>query len=135
MLRVLGNRKRLCNGVTRRDLLHAGGLAFGGMGLSGLMASQAAANVSATSRALCPQRAAGSFDSMLENQASSAGPMAGLRLEAVGGTWVLTATISSPVALHMNGVLPVRQRYATTASEYRSERTSRTRPSACSGLM
>ena len=30
MLRLLGNQKRLCNGLTRRDLLHIGGLgAFG----------------------------------------------------------------------------------------------------------
>ena len=30
MLRILGNRKILCDGLTRRDLLHIGGLgAFG----------------------------------------------------------------------------------------------------------
>jgi hypothetical protein len=44
MLRVLGNRKRLCTGVTRRDLLHAGGLAFGGMSLAGLASHNAVAN-------------------------------------------------------------------------------------------
>jgi hypothetical protein len=43
MLRVLGNRKRLCNGLSRRDLLHAGGLAFGGMSLAGLAAANQAA--------------------------------------------------------------------------------------------
>ncbi|MBX3443702.1 MAG: DUF1501 domain-containing protein [Planctomyces sp.] len=37
MMRVLGNRKRLCNGVTRRDLLQAGALA-GGLGLADLLA-------------------------------------------------------------------------------------------------
>lgn len=34
MLRILGNRKRLCNGLTRRELLTAGGLSVFGLGLS-----------------------------------------------------------------------------------------------------
>src|SRR6478672_5896752 len=34
MLRFLGSRKRLCDGLTRRDLLHAGGLGLFGLGLS-----------------------------------------------------------------------------------------------------
>src|SRR5947209_2800700 len=33
MLRILGNRKRLCNGLTRRELLTAGGLSLFGLGL------------------------------------------------------------------------------------------------------
>lgn len=41
MLRVLGNPKRLCDGLTRRDLLHAGGLL--GLGLPRLLHARAAA--------------------------------------------------------------------------------------------
>ncbi len=37
MLRVLGSGRRLCDGLTRRDLLRAGSLCFGGLGLSGLL--------------------------------------------------------------------------------------------------
>ena len=35
MIRVLGGPKRLCDGLTRRDLLHVGSLGLLGMGLSG----------------------------------------------------------------------------------------------------
>jgi Protein of unknown function (DUF1501) len=38
MLRVLGNSKRLCDGLTRRDLLHVGALAGLGLGLEELQA-------------------------------------------------------------------------------------------------
>ncbi len=34
MLRILGGNKRLCDGLTRRDWLHVGGLGFLGIGLS-----------------------------------------------------------------------------------------------------
>jgi len=34
MLRILGGRRKLCNGLTRRDWLHVGGLGFLGVGLS-----------------------------------------------------------------------------------------------------
>ena len=34
MLRVLGSPKRLCNGLTRRDMLHAGGLSLLGLTLA-----------------------------------------------------------------------------------------------------
>src|SRR5262245_38355282 len=37
MLRVLGSSKTLCNGVTRRDMLQAGGLGLFGLGLSDLL--------------------------------------------------------------------------------------------------
>src|SRR5262245_66248383 len=37
MIRLLGSRKRLCQGPTRRDLLHLGGLALFGAGLSDLL--------------------------------------------------------------------------------------------------
>ena len=36
MIRLLGNRKTLCNGISRRDLLHVGGLGAFGFGLSDL---------------------------------------------------------------------------------------------------
>ena len=36
MLRILGSRKTLCNGLSRRDLLHIGGLGLFGLGLSDL---------------------------------------------------------------------------------------------------
>src|SRR4051812_600548 len=36
MLRVLGSPKRLCDGLTRRDLLHAGGASLLGLGLTDL---------------------------------------------------------------------------------------------------
>jgi hypothetical protein len=35
MLRVLGSPKRLCNGITRRELLLAGGAGLFGLGLNG----------------------------------------------------------------------------------------------------
>lgn len=43
MIRVLGGPKRTCDGITRRDLLHAGGLSLLGLGLGGnLLGTQAA---------------------------------------------------------------------------------------------
>ena len=36
MLRVLGSPKRLCDGVSRRDLLQAGGISLLGLGLGEL---------------------------------------------------------------------------------------------------
>lgn len=44
MLRILGSPKRLCNGVTRRDFLHAGGLGVFGLGLADYFRSQAHAS-------------------------------------------------------------------------------------------
>ncbi len=49
MIRVLGGPKRLCDGLTRRDLLHVGSLGMLGLGLSGggsLVAAQTAASSS-----------------------------------------------------------------------------------------
>ena len=40
MLRLLGNRKTLCNGLSRRDLLHIGGLGAFGLGLNDLFCLQ-----------------------------------------------------------------------------------------------
>src|SRR5262245_21486413 len=53
MLRFLGSRKTTCDGVTRRDLLHAGGLGLFGLGLSDffrLRELQAAATPAAQTR-------------------------------------------------------------------------------------
>src|SRR5260370_1690839 len=41
MLRILGSRKTLCDGLTRRDFLHVGGLGAFGLGLSDLFRLQA----------------------------------------------------------------------------------------------
>ncbi|MBM3460211.1 MAG: DUF1501 domain-containing protein, partial [Armatimonadetes bacterium] len=43
MLRVLGSARRLCDGLTRRDLLHIGGLGAFGLGLDQALPLQAAA--------------------------------------------------------------------------------------------
>jgi hypothetical protein len=52
MLRILGSRKTLCDGLTRRDFLHVGGLGAFGLGLSDLFRWQQA-------RAASPPRPAG----------------------------------------------------------------------------
>jgi hypothetical protein len=44
MLRILGNKKRLCDGLNRRELLHVGGAGLMGLGLSQLL--EAGANTS-----------------------------------------------------------------------------------------
>jgi hypothetical protein len=44
MLRVLGSNKRLCDGITRRDLLQAGGISLLGLGLSDLGRASATPN-------------------------------------------------------------------------------------------
>lgn len=44
MLRILGSPKKLCDGVTRRDMLQAGALGFAGLGLSDLLRSTANAS-------------------------------------------------------------------------------------------
>jgi hypothetical protein len=41
MLRILGSRKTLCDGISRRDLLHVGGLGLFGVGLGDLLKLQA----------------------------------------------------------------------------------------------
>ena len=40
MLNVLGNRKRSCNGLTRRDAITAGGLSLLGMSLPELVGAE-----------------------------------------------------------------------------------------------
>lgn len=40
MLRILGSEKRLCDSLSRRELLHAGGLTAAGLGLSEFLAAQ-----------------------------------------------------------------------------------------------
>ena len=42
MLRVLSNPRRLCTGLTRRDLLQVGGLGMAGLGLDTLLSHDAA---------------------------------------------------------------------------------------------
>jgi hypothetical protein len=42
MLRVLGSPRKLCDGVTRREMLQVGGLGMCGLGLNTLMQAQAA---------------------------------------------------------------------------------------------
>ena len=42
MLRILGSRKTLCDGMTRRDFLHVGGLGAFGLGLGDLLRRQQA---------------------------------------------------------------------------------------------
>lgn len=42
MLRILGSPKRLCDGITRRDMLQAGGLSLAGLGLSDFLAAREA---------------------------------------------------------------------------------------------
>jgi hypothetical protein len=40
MLRILGSRSRLCDGITRRDALHAGALTLAGLSLPDLLAAE-----------------------------------------------------------------------------------------------
>ena len=47
MLSILGHGKKLCNGITRRELLRVGGLAFGGLTLADLLRSRAAGSETA----------------------------------------------------------------------------------------
>lgn len=42
VLRILGNNKKACDGFTRRDLIHAGGLAFYGLTLGDMLLLQSA---------------------------------------------------------------------------------------------
>jgi hypothetical protein len=53
VLRILGSRKTLCDGLTRRDFLHLGGLGTFGLGLGSFLRLQAAA--------AAPARPAGGF--------------------------------------------------------------------------
>jgi len=44
MLRILGPGKKLCDGITRRELLRVGGLAFAGLSLADVLRLRAASN-------------------------------------------------------------------------------------------
>jgi hypothetical protein len=50
MLRILGHPKRLCDGISRRDLLHVGGAGILGLGLNGLLEAKSVQGVSPTTR-------------------------------------------------------------------------------------
>jgi Protein of unknown function (DUF1501) len=50
MLRILGNRKRLCDGITRRDLLQVGGASLLGLSLTRLLEAQSDAAQSERTR-------------------------------------------------------------------------------------
>ena len=50
MLRILGSPKKLCNQLTRRDLLWAGGLSLFGLGLSDFYRASAAPKADPASR-------------------------------------------------------------------------------------
>jgi len=52
MLTLYGAKKRLCDGVTRRDLLKLGALGVGGLSLSQLLAAEAAAGVRKSHKAV-----------------------------------------------------------------------------------
>jgi len=43
LIRVLGNNKKMCGGVSRRDLIQAGALSLFGLGLQDVLALQSAA--------------------------------------------------------------------------------------------
>lgn len=60
MLRVLGSRKQLCDGLTRRDLLHVGALSLFGMG-SELLNLSAPRGVRAASNTNTPAGSSASF--------------------------------------------------------------------------
>ena len=47
MLRILGSRKTLCDGLTRRDLLQIGGTGMLGLGLADALRLEAAADTAA----------------------------------------------------------------------------------------
>lgn len=48
MLRILGSRKKLCDRITRREMIQAGGLTAFGLGLSDLLAGASLADVGGT---------------------------------------------------------------------------------------
>ena len=52
MLRILGSEKRLCSGLTRRDMLQVGGLGALGLGLSDLLRAETAQASPAGTRGL-----------------------------------------------------------------------------------
>ncbi|MCI0704166.1 MAG: DUF1501 domain-containing protein, partial [Planctomycetia bacterium] len=51
MFSILGRETKLCDGITRRELLRVGGLAFGGLSLADVLRLQAAAPTPNTKRA------------------------------------------------------------------------------------
>jgi len=52
MLTILGEKQRFCDGVTRRDFLKIGGLAMGGLGLTGILQAEAQAGIRSSHKAV-----------------------------------------------------------------------------------
>jgi hypothetical protein len=61
MLRILGNPKRLCDGLTRRDLLQVGGAGILGLSLDRLLQAESAKSASALAQRAQGSDIAGSF--------------------------------------------------------------------------
>ena len=52
MLNLLGEKYRLCDGLTRRDLLKVGALGFGGLSLPQLLAAEEQAGIRKSHKAI-----------------------------------------------------------------------------------
>ena len=52
MLTIYGQKKRFCDGVSRRDFLKIGGLAMGGLTLTDLLRAEAQAEALATGKSV-----------------------------------------------------------------------------------
>src|SRR4051794_39649733 len=58
ILRILGNNKKLCDGVSRRDLIQAGALSLFGLSLADVLSLQSAQAAELSSSALNPRPSA-----------------------------------------------------------------------------
>jgi len=77
MLRILGSRKQFCDGITRRDMLWAGGLGMFGLGLSDYLrlgqaqAAPAAASVAPANSISTPPLTRNSRPAMIADRISA----------------------------------------------------------------